>query len=92
MVINISSPLIKNRQDAYFTYLADLIKMPSVGFEPTTNGLCLPATAFAARFRFVVWTFSSLYALAVKSLRLPFFIRAWLGIIMCLLTFRLPRI
>jgi len=45
--------------------------MPSVGFEPTANRLCLPATAFAARFRFVVWTFSSLYALAVKSLHLP---------------------
>ncbi len=48
--------------------------MPSVGFEPTTNRLCLPTTAFAARFRFVVWTFSSLYESAVKSLHLPIFI------------------
>lgn len=45
--------------------------MPSVGFEPTTNGLCLPATTFAASFEFVVWTFSSLYESAVKSLHLP---------------------
>jgi len=49
--------------------------MPSVGFEPTTNRLCLPATAFAARFRFVVWTVSSLYESAVQSLRLPHAIR-----------------
>ena len=45
--------------------------MPSVGFEPTTNGLCLPATPFDAPFGFVVWTFSSLYESAVKSLHLP---------------------
>jgi ADP-glucose pyrophosphorylase len=45
--------------------------MPSVGFEPTTNRLCLPATTFAARFRFVVWTVSSLYESAVQSLHLP---------------------
>ena len=45
--------------------------MPSVGFEPTANGLCLPATAFAASFEFGVWTFSSLYESAVKSLHLP---------------------
>ena len=33
--------------------------MPSVGFEPTANRLCLPATPFDAPFGFVVWTFSS---------------------------------
>ncbi len=54
--------------------------MPSVGFEPTTNGLCLPTSAFAASFEFVVWTFSSLYESAVKSLHLPKTISAWLGI------------
>lgn len=54
--------------------------MPSVGFEPTTNGLCLPTTAFAASFKFAVWTFSSLYALPVKSLHLPQNSEAWLGI------------
>jgi hypothetical protein len=45
--------------------------MPPVGFEPTANRLCLPATAFAVRFRFVVWTVSSLYESAVQSLHLP---------------------
>jgi len=45
--------------------------MPSVGFEPTTNRLCLPTTLFNAFFKFVVWTFSSLYEFAVKSLHLP---------------------
>ncbi len=48
--------------------------MPSVGFEPTTNRLCLPTTLFNASFEFVVWTFSSLYEFAVKSLHLPIFI------------------
>src|SRR6185369_15944382 len=33
--------------------------MPPVGFEPTANRLCLPATPFDAPFGFVVWTFSS---------------------------------
>ena len=45
--------------------------MPSGGFEPPTNGLCLPSTFFNARYRFVVWTFSSLYEFAVKSLHFP---------------------
>jgi len=47
--------------------------MPSAGFEPATNGLCLPATTFAAFFKFVVWTFSSLYESIVKSLHLPIY-------------------
>lgn len=67
--------------------------MPSVGFEPTTNRLCLPATAFAARFRFVVWTFPSLYALPVKSLHIPAFLRlALLGIAILFAQLRFPRI
>ena len=41
------------------------------GVEPGTNGLCLPATAFAAPFRFVVWTVSCLYGSPVQSLHLP---------------------
>ncbi|REJ77506.1 MAG: hypothetical protein DWQ47_14110 [Acidobacteria bacterium] len=45
--------------------------VPSGGFEPPTNGLCLPATPFDAPFGFVVWTFSSLYESAVKSLHVP---------------------
>ena len=45
--------------------------MPPVGFEPTANRLCSPSTAFAARFRFVVRTVSSLYESAVQSLHLP---------------------
>ncbi len=57
--------------------------MPSIGFEPITNRLCLPTTTFVARFRFVVWTFSSLYESAVKSLHLPIK-SAWLGITVCL--------
>ena len=52
-------------------YFCLLKGLPSIGFEPITNRLCLPATAFAARFRFVVWTVSSLYESAVQSLRLP---------------------
>ena len=52
-------------------YAFSMFRMPSIGFEPITNGLCLPATAFAASFEFVVWTFSSLYALPVKSLHIP---------------------
>ncbi len=54
--------------------------MPSVGFEPTTNRLCLPAAAFAARFRFVVWTVSSLYESAVQSLHLPHVLRLGSGL------------
>ena len=70
--------------------------MPSVGVEPTTNGLCLPLrlsprTASAAEF--VVWTFPSLYASAVKSLHLPRLCGvAWLGITVPLSRLRLPRI
>jgi hypothetical protein len=50
--------------------------MPWQGLEPRTNGLCLllrlsPRTGARARTVFVVWTFSSLYASAVKSLHLP---------------------
>ncbi len=45
--------------------------MPSGGFEPPTNRLCLPATLFNASFEFVVRTFSSLYESAVKSLHIP---------------------
>ncbi|MBB5190816.1 hypothetical protein HNQ50_001539 [Silvimonas terrae] len=41
------------------------------GVEPGTNGLCLPATAFAAPFGFVVWTVSCLYDLPVQSLHVP---------------------
>ena len=41
------------------------------GLEPPTKGLCLPTTAFAAPFGFVVWTVSSLYEFAVQSLHLP---------------------
>ncbi len=66
--------------------------MPSVGFEPTTNRLCLPAAAFAARFRFVVWTVSSLYESAVQSLRLPILQPAWFGIALHFSMFRFPRI
>lgn len=65
--------------------------MPSEGFEPPTKGLCLPATAFAAPFGFVVWTFSSLYALPIKSLRLPQD-EAWFGIAVLLSQRRFPRI
>ncbi len=39
--------------------------------ELGTNGLCLPATAFAAPFGFVVWTVSCLYDLPVQSLHVP---------------------
>lgn len=67
-------------------------EMPSAGFEPATNGLCLPATAFAASFEFVVWTFSSLYALAKKSLRLPQIPEAWFGIAVFFSKLRFPRI
>lgn len=66
--------------------------MPSIGFEPITNGLCLPATAFAASFEFVVWTFSSLYALPVKSLHLPQILRLGSGLPFRCARFRLPRI
>ena len=38
------------------------------GVEPGTNGLCLPAMAFATPFGFVVWTVSCLYDLPVQSL------------------------
>ena len=41
------------------------------GLEPPTKGLCVPTTAFAAPFEFVVWTVSSLYVFAVQSLHLP---------------------
>ncbi len=41
------------------------------GLEPATKGLCVPTTAFAAPFEFVVWTVSSLYVFAVQSLHLP---------------------
>jgi hypothetical protein len=71
-------------------YLSNMV--PSVGVEPTTNGLCLPATPFDAPFGFVVWTFSSLYESAVKSLHLPAKWPAWLGITMHFQMFRLPRI
>lgn len=48
--IQIKTSLVKTYE---FTRLAKLNGMPSVGFEPTTNGLCLPSTAFAAAdFRF----------------------------------------
>src|ERR1700748_2684242 len=69
--------------------------MPSVGFEPTTNGLCLPLrlSPRPASAGFVVWTFSSLYASAVKSLHLPQkSLEAWLGITVPLSRLRLPRI
>ena len=64
-----------------------LVGLP--GVEPGTNGLCLPATAFAAPFGFVVWTVSCLYGSPVQSLHLPL-LEAWLGI--TTLTQRLPRI
>ena len=69
--------------------------MPSVGFEPTTNGLCLPlrlSPRTASWAEFVVWTFPSLYASAVKSLHLPRPGGAWLGITVPLSRLRLPRI
>ena len=47
------------------------------GVEPGTNGLCVPATAFAAPFGFVVWTVSCLYDPPVQSLHLPG--KAWFG-------------
>ena len=56
----------------------------------------MPATtAFAAHRRgaeFVVWTFPSLYASAVKFLHLPRRGEAWLGITVPLSRLRLPRI
>ncbi|MBA2341818.1 MAG: hypothetical protein H0V88_15620 [Pyrinomonadaceae bacterium] len=33
-----------------------------------------------SKLQFVVWTLSSLYALAVTSLRLPYSRKAWFGI------------
>lgn len=68
--------------------------MPSVGFEPTTNGLCLPLRLSPPPpvEGFVVWTFPSLYASAVKSLHLPRRGEAWLGITVPLSRLRLPRI
>ncbi len=54
-------------------------KIGPAGFEPATKGLCLPTTAFAASFEFVVWTIPSLYVSAVWSLHLPPK-AAWLGI------------
>ncbi len=68
--------------------------MPSPRLERGTNGLCLPlrlSPPTASRAEFVVWTFPSLYASAVKSLHLP---RrgAWLGITVPLSRLRLPRI
>ncbi len=45
-------------------------KVGPEGLEPPTKGLCLPATAFAAPFGFVVWTVSSHYEFAVQSLHL----------------------
>lgn len=45
-------------------------KVGPEGLEPPTKGLCLPTTAFAAPFGFVVWTVSSLYEFAVQSLHL----------------------
>ena len=59
--------------------------MPSVGFEPTTNGLCLPATPFDAPFGFVVWTFSSPPRRVCCQVSTPFptWIGTWLGITVC---------
>lgn len=62
-----------NRFHAAFAYLVG-----PPGVEPGTNGLCLPATAFAAPFGFVVWTVSCLYDLPVQSLHV--LLRASLGI------------
>ena len=46
--------------------LCCLVGPPRV--ELGTNGLCLPTTAFAAPFEFVVWTVSCHYDLPVQSL------------------------
>ncbi len=69
--------------------------MPSPRLERGTDGLCLPlrlSPRTALRAEFVVWTFPSLYASAVKSLHLPRRGGAWLGITVPLSRLRLPRI
>lgn len=69
--------------------------MPSPRLERGTNGLCKPlrlSPRTALRAVFVVWTFPSLYASAVKSLHLPRRGGAWLGITVPLSRLRLPRI
>ncbi len=58
--------------------LCNVVGPPRV--ELGTNGLCLPTTAFAAPFGFVVWTVSCLYDLPVQSLHVPQASGASLGI------------
>ena len=67
----------------------DLVGPP--GVEPGTNGLCLPAMAFATPFGFVVWTVSCLYDLPVQSLHV-LSKRASLGIATLPRQQRFPRI
>ena len=49
------------------------------GLEPSTKGLCFTTSAFAARFRFVVWTLSCLSAFPSSLYTFPVrgFARYW---------------